>query len=389
MLSMLNAFSGGSFSKLSLFAFGVTPYITASIVLQLLGVTFPSLHELQKDGEYGRKKWEKINYCLGIGMSILQGISMTIVFGKQGILSTYTWWSVLLVTLIWAIGTACITGIGLFITKNGFGNGISLILMINIVSELPSTAIDIYNKFLKSQNISNIVFNSIVIIGICLIYVGATVVLSKAEKHINTIYPSNNKFVRTQDLFIPIKLNTANVMPIILTSTIYSLPIMFFSNSSNKVLVTISKFFSSSAWFDLEHIWYTLGFVLYAILVIAFAYFYTNISFNPIEIANNLKKSNGLIPGIRPGKPTVDYLTKQMKYMTFVGAVFLFIIAEVPTFLSLAFGLNNLSFGGTSIIIVVGVIIETMNLIKANRMSKSYTKPKQSLILSGKVNAVS
>ena len=381
--SMLNAFTGGSFLQLSFFAFGVSPYITASIVLQLLGVAFPRLAEIQKDGETGRKKWDKINYCVGVLLALLQSVSMAIVFGRQGLLTTYTWWSVIIVSIAWTIGVAFITAIGQFISKNGFGNGISLILMINIISEFPGMAMDLYTKFIKGKTVINMIANTSIIIIICLIFIGLVVILYNAEKKIKIQYPTNKQYVKTQDSYIPVKLNTAGVMPIILASTLYSLPIMFFANSSNKTLVNISKFFSSSAWFDVEHIWYTIGFVIYGILVIAFAYFYTSITFNPLEIANNLKKSNGVIPGIRPGKPTSDYIEKNIKYMTFIGAVLLFIIAEIPTFLSLAFNISSLSIGGTSVIIVVGVIVETTSAIKAQCLTLKYNASKQNKSIFG------
>jgi preprotein translocase subunit SecY len=221
--------------------------------------------------------------------------------------------------------------------------------------------------------------NSAVIIMIMFAIIAFVVILEGATKEIPIQYAKSSNYGHKINSTIPIKLNAANVMPIIFASTIYSLPVMFFGNSHNKVLLTISKFFSSSAWFDADHWYYSIGFIVYGLLIVFFAYFYTSIIFNPVEVANNLKKSGAVIPGIRPGKATQDYIAKQIKYITFIGALFLFLIAEIPTLLAAIFHLQSLSFGGTSIIIVVGVITELTKIILSEKVLKEYKTSKNVL----------
>ena len=384
--SFIDTMSGGSFTNMTLMALGVTPYITASIILQLLTIAIPKLEDIQNDGEHGRKKWEKINIIVGLVLGFIQALGMAYGFGKQGLLNTYNAVNVLDLTVIWTLGCALIIAAGTYISKCGIGNGISLILAINIISGFPSDILAFYEMYLKDESIANISIRVLLFLVIVICLIAFTILLNNAEKEIEVIYPNgkNNKMTRSSKSNIPIKLNTAGVMPVIFTSTLYSLPIMFLSNSTNSVAQELVKFCSSQYWFDLDHWWRTLGLVVYFLLMIFFAYFYTSISFNPMMIANQLKKSGACIPGIRPGKPTEEYLTKQIKYVVFLGATFLFILTEIPTMISIFTNMTSLSFGGTSIIIVVGVIQETTLTIKAENLSKSYVKDSKFLGLSTK-----
>lgn len=384
-MAMLNSFSGGAFLNMTMMAMSVTPYITASIILQLLAISFPKLEEIQKDGEYGRKKWERIQIYVGLGLGVLQSVGLAMTLGRQGLFTTYNAGTVALVSLIWAIGSGICIGIGTYITKFGIGNGISLILTFNIVAELPSDVVSFYEAYIHGENIVNIIGSCAVFTLIVGGLIAATIVLGNAQKEIPVIYSgktnSNSKFGQAKSQSsIPMKLNTSGVMPIIFTSTIFSLPIMFLQNSDNKIAQSILHFCSSTYWFDAEHWWRTLGLLVYGLMVIAFAYFYTQIAFNPLEIANNLKKQGAFIPGIRPGQPTVQYLSNQMKYMTLYGAIFLFLLTQIPTVICHFSHISSLSFGGTSVIIIVGVCQETAMAIKSETMFTSYKVQSKSFL---------
>ncbi len=379
--ALINAFSGGSFTRMTFMAIGVTPYITASIILSLLTITFPKLKDIQQDGESGKKKWQRIQIFVGIALGLLQSVGIAITFGRQGLIDPYKAWSVAVVSLIWTIGATITILIGEYITKFCIGNGVSLLLASNIISELPSDILNFFNVYIKDNDIAHIIISiitfSIIVIGLIV----ATIILNNAQKEINVIYAgksnenkyNNLKSTKNQSM-IPIKLNIAGVMPVIFTSTLYSLPLMFLSNSSNRVAQEIVAICSSSSWFDLEHWWRISGFILYFVLVIGFAYFYGMIQFNTVEIAHNLKSSGAMIPGIRPGKPTVDYLNEQSKWLTLYGAIFLFVLTQIPTLICCFSNIKSLSFGGTSILIIVGVILETTITIKSELMLKSYKK---------------
>lgn len=373
-LAMLNSFSGGAFLNMTVMAMGVTPYITASIILQLLTIAIPGLEEIQKDGDYGRKKWEKIQICVGLGLGVLQSVALSISLGKQGVFTTYNIGVAMLVSLIWAIGSAICIAIGTYITKFGIGNGISLILTFNIIAELPSDVTSFYEAYLHNKNFVEIIVNSCVFILIVGMLIAATIVLCNAQKNITVMYAGrNNKLGQAKNTSsIPIKLNASGVMPVIFASTIFGLPAMFLQGSTSKIAQGILHFCSSTYWFDLDHWWRILGLFVYGLMVIGFAYFYSQIAFNPLEISTNLKKQGAFIPGVRPGKPTADYLTAQMKYMTFWGAVFLFLLTQIPTVICHFSHIGSLSFGGTSIIIIVGVCQETAMVIKAETIGSSY-----------------
>lgn len=375
--SLINTFSGGSFTQMSLMALSVTPYITASIILQLLTIVFPKLAEIPKGSPEDKKKWEIWQFVVGIILGITQSIGVALTFGRQGLITPYNFGTVALTVLLWSIGAIITIGAGTYITKCCFGNGISIILTMNIISSLPGDTLNFYNMYIKGENIGNIIIACLVGLLIVLGLISATVILNEAQKEINVIYSKNayknggnNKSVST----IPLKLNIAGVMPVIFTSTLFSLPLMFLTNSSNKVAQAIVHICSSTYWFDGEHWWRTIGFFLYGALVIFFAYFYTAIVFNPFEIAQNLKKSGACIPGVRPGQPTIEYLTKQSKYLTLIGAVYLFLLTQIPMFIMQFTDLSYLSFGGTSIIIIVGVVLEIATTLKSERLKFAYTK---------------
>ena len=285
----------------------------------------------------------------------------------------------MMVALIWTVGTIIAVLLAKFgITDRGIGNGISLILASNIIAGLPSDFMTVYEMYIKNVDIAHKIVAIVVTAFVLTVFIWLIVHLESAQKKIPVQYASNKNtktHVTGLNTFIPVKLNMAGVMPIIFASTIYSIPQLlsnFFKEST--MLQQITHFTSSQYWFDMDHIWRTTGFIVYGLLVIAFAYFYTNITFNPTEIASNLKKANGIIPGIRPGKPTADYIEAQTKYLTLIGAICIWLITEIPMFISHFTNIYSFSFGGTSLVIVVSVVVETAKAIATERQTRVYEK---------------
>lgn len=374
--ALLNTFSGGAFTNMTVMALGVTPYISASIILQLLCVTFPKLKELQKDfTAEGKKKWKLITIFTGVALAIIQAIGMAISLGKRGLFSEYNFKSVAVVCLVWVIGATVTILIGEYITKFCIGNGTSLILASNIIAELPGDILTFWQMYISEKSISSIIIAVIVFSVVVIGLISMTIVLTTAQKEVPVIYSRNTKSVYNSKSSIPIKLNTAGVMPIIFTSTIFSIPLMFISmGTTNKVASAIYQMCSSAYRYNIKNIYGIIGLILDIVLVVMFAYFYTAMTFNTTEIANRLKRQGACIPGIRPGQTTDEYLYNKVKYMTFIGAIMLFTLTQIPTIVTHATNIYSLSFGGTSVIIIVGVILETTVAIRTELLSKNYNK---------------
>lgn len=386
-LNFFNAMTGGSFTKMSIFALSITPYITSSIIMQLLTIAIPKLEEMQKDGEDGRKKIVGFTRYLNIGLSIIESAAMAIGFGNQQLLEDgigFTSVTVMIVSL--TAGSALLMWFGEQITENGIGNGISIILMFNIVSGMPEDFGNLYETFVKgASGTTNALIASVIIIAIVVAMVAFIIVLQDAIRKIPVQYAKKlqgRKMVGGQTSHIPLKVNTAGVIPVIFASSLLSLPVVISnfaglapaSGSGATLWQKVLKFCSQSDWCNFKNLGefkYTLGLVVYIVLVVFFAYFYTNITFNPVEVSANLKKAGGFIPGIRPGKPTTDYLTKVLNNIIFIGAVGLTVIAVVPIFCSGVFN-ANVGFGGTSLIIVVGVVLETIKQIESQMLVRNY-----------------
>ena len=377
--SLLNSFTGGSFMQMSVFALSVTPYITSSIIMQLMTIVIPALEEMQKDGEDGRKRMAKITRYVTVVLAIIEGAGLAIGFANQGALGTdYTTFTIVTMIIALTAGAVLVMWLGERITENGIGNGISIILLVNIVSGMPGDFTSLYNQFMKGKQIGPALIAGCVIVGVVLAVVVFVIVLSDAERHIPVQYSKKmqgRKLVGGQQSKIPLKVNTAGVIPIIFASSIMQFPIMLqnvLKYENNGFIGKALTSLNSSTWFDASHPKRSIGLLIYIVLVILFAYFYTSITFNPLEISNNMKKQGGFIPGIRPGKPTVDYLNKILKYIIFIGAAGLTIVAVVPFFFNGVFG-ASVSFGGTSIIIVVGVILETIKQIQSQLLVQNYS----------------
>ena len=377
--SLLNSFTGGSFMQMSVFALSVTPYITSSIIMQLMTIVIPALEEMQKDGEDGRKRMAKITRYVTVVLAIIEGAGLAIGFANQGALGTdYTTFTIVTMIIALTAGAVLVMWLGERITESGIGNGISIILLVNIVSGMPGDFTSLYNQFMKGKQIGPALIAGCVIVGVVLAVVVFVIVLSDAERHIPVQYSKKmqgRKLVGGQQSKIPLKVNTAGVIPIIFASSIMQFPIMLqnvLKYENNGFIGKALTSLNSSTWFDASHPKRSIGLLIYIVLVVLFAYFYTSITFNPLEISNNMKKQGGFIPGIRPGKPTVDYLNKILKYIIFIGAAGLTIVAVIPIFFNGVFG-ASVSFGGTSIIIIVGVILETIKQIQSQLLVQNYS----------------
>ena len=373
-----DAITGGSFEKMSVFALNITPYITSSIIIQLLTIAIPKLEELQKDGEEGRKKMTAITRYLTVALALMESLAMAIGFGKSGLLLEYNALNIITAVVTLTAGSTVIMWIGERITEKGVGNGISIVLTINIISRIPQDLTLLFEQFVKGKEIAFQVLNLAIIIAIIVAVTVLTVTLQGAERRIPVQYSrkvQGRKQIGGQSSYIPLKVNTAGVIPIIFAQSLFMFPLIIMQllgkSGGNGIGGTILKMLNQSNWCDFNEPIYSIGLIVYIVLVIAFAYFYTSITFNPLEIADNMKKQGGFIPGIRPGKPTSDYLTKILNYIIFIGAVGLVIVAVIPIFFEGAFN-ASISFGGTSLIIIVGVIIETLKQIESRMLVRNY-----------------
>ncbi len=376
--NFFDAFTGGSFEEMSIFALNITPYITSSIIIELLTIAIPKLEEMQKDGEEGRKKLTAITRYVTVGLALLESVAMVIGFGRQGLIPDMTAMNVITVVVSLTAGSAFLMWVGERITEKGVGNGISIVLMINILSRVPSDITTLYETFVKPQTVAKGALAAVIILAVIVVTVVLVILLNGATRNIPVQYAKKmqgRKMVGGQSSSIPLKVNTAGVIPVIFASSLMSMPSIVAAfmgrGNGNGIGSKILKGLSQQNWFSLSNPVYTLGFVLYAVMIVFFAYFYTSITFNPIEVADNMKKQGGFIPGIRPGKPTQDYLEKILNYIIFIGAIGLLIVCTIPIVFNGAFG-ASVSFGGTSIIIIVGVVLETLKQIESQMLVRNY-----------------
>ena len=378
-LNFFDAITGGSFEQMSVFALNITPYITSSIIMQLLTIAIPKLEEMQKDGEDGRKKIAEITRYVTVALALIQSIAMAIGFGRGGYLDKFDAPHVIMMVTGLTAGSAVLMWIGERITEHGVGNGISIVLVINIISRIPEDLMTLYTQFIaNAPNVGNAIIAAAVILAVILVTVVFVIILQDGERRIPVQYSKKiqgRKQVGGQSTHIPLKVNTAGVIPIIFAQSIMQFPVIIATimgkGNGTGIGSKILHGLSQSYWCDQENPIYSIGLLVYIVLVIAFAYFYTSITFNPLEVANNMKRQGGFIPGIRPGKPTSDYLTKILNYIVFIGAVGLMIVAVIPIFFNGVFS-ANVSFGGTSIIIIVGVVIETLKQIESQMLVRYY-----------------
>ena len=368
LFGFMNIIGGGAFENASIFAMSITPYINASIIVQLLTVAIPALERMQKEGEEGRKKLAQWVRYGAVILGFLQATFMYIGFrnaiARQNVLSYLT------ITLSLTAGTAFIMWLGEQINEYGIGNGISLIIFVNIISRGPSAFNKLYTIVKAYANDGRLAVGLLIMLAIVLMFIVVVVFVifvTQAERRIPVQYAKRvvgRKMYGGQSTHIPIKVNLAGVMPVIFASSILA----FFPtiiglvapNTTNKFLISLRDFSSNPLYM-----------VVMALLVIFFTFFYTIMAFNPIEVANNVRKNGGFIPGIRPGKPTSDYIAKVLNRITWFGAFFLAIITILPTIMQIITGVP-IGFGGTSLLIMVGVALETAEQIEAQLMMRHY-----------------
>ncbi len=389
-LGFLNTLTGGSFEQMSIFALNISPYITSSIIMQLLTIAIPKLEEIQKDGEDGRKKIAELTRYLTIVLAVIESIAMCIGFGNQGLLTDgISFMSVVTVTVSFTAGSAFLMWLGEKITDKGIGNGISIILLINIISNLPKDIGNFITKYITNSEATVVtgIVSVLILVVVVLVVVVLVILLQDGQRKIAVQYAKKvqgRKLVGGQSSFIPLKVNTAGVIPVIFAMSLMQFPIIissFWGVTAERTTIwqKILYLLSQDKWFNFGYgtgfEWgefkYTLGALIYIALIIFFAYFYTSITFNPVEMSNNLKKQSGFIPGIRPGRPTSEYLTKVLNYIIFIGAIGLTIVALIPTIISGAFN-ASVSFGGTSVIIIVGVVLETTQQVESMMVVRHY-----------------
>jgi preprotein translocase subunit SecY len=352
--------TGGAHQRLALFALGVGPYITASIIMQLLTVAITRLEELSKEGEDGRKKINKYTRYVTLGLAVLNAWATT--FSSRSLLVDSSIWTFLMVMFSFISGSMLVMWIGEQITEKGIGNGISLYIFISIIYSLPANFIGIFQ--INAEKI----YIPIMVLVAFIILVGFTVFMSEGERRIPVQYAKRmqgRKVYGGQQQFIPLKVNLGNVMPIIFAMSIMSVP---------QIVINFTGAQLSSTWQTvLNYLNWTnpVGTVIYVVLIFAFAFFYSTIAFNPMEIASNMKKSGGFIPGVRPGKPTSDYLATLCTRITLLGAIFLSILAIMPLVFYYVFKVD-VAFTGTSLLIVVGVVLETLKQIESQMLMRHY-----------------
>ena len=375
--NFFSAFTGGSFEKLSIFALNITPYITSSIIMELLSIAIPQLEEMHRDGEDGRKKIRTITRYLTVGLAVFESLAMTIGFGRSGLLQTFNFVNVITVVVAMTAGSAFLMWVGEQITEKGVGNGISIVLVINIISRVPQDLTALFTQFVHGKTIAKGALAAVIILAIIIGTIIMVIILNDAVRKIPVQYAKKmqgRRLVGGQSSNIPLKVNTAGVIPVIFASSLMSIPqiiLSFTGKSARGIGATIVGMLNQNNWFNFRSPQYSIGLVLYIVLIIFFAYFYTSITFNPIEVADNMKKQGGFIPGIRPGKPTTDYLNKVLGYIIFIGAVGLAIVVLIPVIFNGIFG-ASVSFGGTSIIIIVSVILETIKQIESQMQVRNY-----------------
>ncbi|MCM1193536.1 MAG: preprotein translocase subunit SecY [Butyrivibrio sp.] len=375
--SFFDAITGGSFMSMSILALNITPYITSSIIMQLLTIAIPKLEEMQRDGEDGRKKIVSITRYVTVALALLQSTAMAIGFGRQGYLTEFNALSVICSVATLTAGSAFLMWVGERITEKGIGNGISIVLVINIISRLPEDLKALFDQFVLGKAPATAILAAVIILAVIVGMVVLVIILNDGTRKIPVQYANKvqgRKMVGGQMSSIPLKVNTSGVIPVIFAQSLMQLPIIissFAGYNGTGVWSEILNYLNSGNWCDPKQLKYSVGLLVYIALIIFFAYFYTSITFNPLMVADNMKKQGGFIPGIRPGKPTSDYLNRVLNYIVFIGAVGLTVIAVLPYFFSGVFK-ANVSFGGTSLIIIVSVVLETIKQIESQMLVRNY-----------------
>ncbi|NLB19109.1 MAG: preprotein translocase subunit SecY [Syntrophomonadaceae bacterium] len=369
-LGFFDVISGGAFKNFSIFAMSITPYINSSIIMQLLTVIVPKLEQLKKEGEEGRKKIAQYTRYGTVVLGFVQAIGISIALsrysgaGSQSVVENPGIMSFLFIAIILTAGTALLMWIGELITERGIGNGISLIIFAGIVARIPSGVSGVF-EYLRAGTANYI--NVLLFIVIALVMIAAVVALNEGQRRLPVQYAKRvvgRKVYGGQSTFLPLKVNTAGVIPIIFAMSIMMLP------------GTIGPWIQNAAVSNFLSTYFHFGSVLYnsmyVLLIVFFTYFYTAVVFNPVDVADNIKKYGGFVPGIRPGRPTAEYIDRVLSKLTLAGGVFYAFVAIMPNFVIALTGLTSIWFGGTALLIVVGVALDTMKQIEAHLLLRSY-----------------
>ncbi len=368
--SFMDIISGGAFKQVSIFALGIQPYINSSIIIQLLTVAIPYLKNLSEEGEEGRKKLQQITRYVTVGLALL--MSFFYWYGTRSAASTAlpNWINAIMVMLSFTAGSAFVMWLGEQINDRGIGNGISILIGIGIISRLPSMIVQLYYTFLNwtaSRNVVLAVLGVVFVIAVFLFIIALVVFISSSERRIPVQYAKKvvgRKVYGGQSSYLPIKVNQSGVLPVIFAVSVMVMPATIASFTGGQG--PVAQFFLN---FDRNPLYY----LIYAVLIFAFTFFYSSISFNPVEIANNIQKNGGFIPGIRPGKPTADFIRETANRLSWFEALFLVFIVILPSVLSFFTKTSSaLWFGGTAVLIVVGVALDMINQLEAQMMMRHY-----------------
>ena len=385
-MGYLMMMSGGGFSNASIFALSITPYINASIIIQLLTVAIPYLERLSKEGESGRKKLAQYTRYSTVGLGLMLGIAYYFMVKNQynalsaGARSGFgEWFAAIVIILCFTAGSSLMMWLGEQINEKGIGNGISMLLFAGILSRIPVGANYLWQNFWAMgvkqviDGQSSGIWNAVIVILVLVLFlamIGFIVFMTDAERRIPVQYAKKvvgRKMYGGQSTHMPIKVNMSGVMPIILAVSILSLPsilVTFFGEPKKALGQAIVGAFAQDSWFYI---------ILYALMIVGFAFFYVTIQYNPVEMANNLRKNGGAIPGQRPGKPTADFIKRVLNKVTFIGALFLGVVALFPSLFGKLAEMPGLTIGGTSVMIVVGVALETVQHMESQMMMRHYT----------------
>ncbi len=367
-LGLLDVFSGGTLVNFSILALGINPYINASIILQLLTIVFPKLEELQKEGEYGRQKINQYTRFITVPLAAIQAVGMIALLRNQGIVATTNPLTLMTMIVTMTAGTMFVMWLGELITEYGIGNGISLIIFAGIVGRMPVLFGQLFYSA-TAENLTNLILLAALGVGV----IAATVVINEAVRRVTVQYARRvrgNKVYGGGMSYLPLKLNQAGVIPIIFAVSLVLLPSLiggFLSQVKNPAIIGLGKFLTTV--FNTNGPFYN---IIYFFLVIGFTYFYTAITFNPKKVSEEIQKYGGFIPGIRPGTPTAQYLNYILTRTTFAGAIFLGTIAILPSIANGITGMSSLLIGGTSVLIVVSVVLESVKALEAQLVMRNY-----------------
>lgn len=375
--NFLDMMTGGSLSSLSVLALNITPFITTSIIMELLSVVFKQLEDLKRDGKTGMEKFQKYVLAVSIGLSFLQALAMSIGFGRKGLLFKYTWYWVLLVTVIWTVCAGALAYIGKKMTDKKLGNGVSLILLCNILSGVVGDIKTVVETLFAGKTMVVGCFHTGIALCILFAMTLFVVYLQDGKREVPVTYAKKvgtGSRMGAMRSTLPIPVNSSSVIPVIFASSLFSIPSMvgMFVTSDNRVWNAVINYTNTGNWFHPEKIKYTIGWVVFAALILFFTVFYTQINFNALEISENLRKSGAQIPGIRPGVETAKYLSSKIDVLSMLGGIGMVFVATVPMVISGVFGIGNISLMGTSVVIIVGVIVETKNSLAVEMSQYRY-----------------